>query len=139
MNETINYFLPIKKYFEQSDGYVQYMDNGKQDWPYDNTRCNQGIWHQYNLKMKHGVITENHQNYVTYGQIFVKYCPPKYNPHSTRLTTSGNLIKYQGKVSTRTPNLTTENFLVNSTISETDAQFICCENKNFYLGTPMER
>ena len=53
---------------------------------------------------------------VTYGEIVVDYCPEKYDSYHTRLTVSGNLIKYSGEVSTITTYLTKEKLLLNSTI-----------------------
>ena len=50
----------------------------------------------------------------------------------------GNLIDYPGELTTRTTNLTTTKMLWNSVISTKDAQYLCLDIKNFYLGMPMD-
>ena len=85
----------------------------------------------------HNNILENRRKYVTYGRIVVYYLPPKDDPYRTHLTVGINPIKYPGEVSTRTLDLKTEKILFNSTISTPEACFMCCDIKNFYLGTPM--
>ena len=59
--------------------------------------------------MKHEAIPENRQNFDTYGRILFNRLPPKYNLYHTKLTVEGNLVKYQGDVSTRMVDLTTKN------------------------------
>jgi hypothetical protein len=54
---------------------------------------------------------------VTYGRFVVDICPNKSEIHRVRLTVGGNLIKYQGDVSTRSEDLTTYKCLLNSIIS----------------------
>ena len=76
---------------------------------------------------------------VTYGRIVVDYRPQKEEPHRTRLTVGGNLINYPGDVSTPTADITTAKLLINSTISTPGARYMCCDVKNFYLGTPLTR
>ena len=39
----------------------------------------------------------------------------------------------------QTANITTAKLLFNSTVSTKGAKFMCCNIKNFYLGTLMER
>jgi hypothetical protein len=50
----------------------------------------------------------------------------------------GNLIKYDGDVSTRSADLTTSKCLWNSVISPTGAKYMCLYVKSLYLFTPME-
>jgi hypothetical protein len=76
---------------------------------------------------------------VTYGRIVVSIRSQKDDPLQTRLTIGGNLIDYPGDVSTPTANLVTAKVLFNSFVSTPSAQFMCCDVKNFYLCTPMER
>jgi hypothetical protein len=64
--------------------------------------------------------------------------PNKEEVHRVRVTVGGNLIKYDGYVSTRSANLTTSKCLWNSIISTTGAKYMCLDVKIFYLGTPME-
>jgi hypothetical protein len=54
------------------------------------------------------------------------------------LTVGGNLINYDGDVSTQTADLTTSKILWNSVISTLHAEYTCLDLKNFYLGTPMK-
>jgi hypothetical protein len=54
---------------------------------------------------------------VTYGRFVVDIRPNKSEVHCVRLTVGGNLIQYQGDVSTRSADLTTSKCLWNSTIS----------------------
>jgi hypothetical protein len=75
---------------------------------------------------------------VTYGRFIVDIRPNKSEIHRVRLTVGGNPIKYQGDVSTRSADLTTSNYLWNSTISTDGAKYMCLDVKNFYLGTPMD-
>jgi hypothetical protein len=64
--------------------------------------------------------------------------PNKSETHRVRLTVGGNLIQYQGDVSTRSADLTTSKCLWNSTISTAGSKYMCLDVKNFYLGTPMD-
>jgi hypothetical protein len=75
---------------------------------------------------------------VTYGRFVVDVRPSKEEVHRVRLTVGGNLIKYDGDVSTRSADLTTSKCLWNSVISTTGAKYMCLDVNNFYLGTPME-
>jgi hypothetical protein len=74
---------------------------------------------------------------ITYGRFVVDIRPNKSEIHRVRLTVGGNLIQYQGDVSTRSADLTTSKCLWNSTISTDGANYMCLDVKNFYLGTPM--
>jgi hypothetical protein len=75
---------------------------------------------------------------VTYGRFVVDIRPTKSEIHRVRLNLGGNLIQYQGDVSTRSADLTTSKCLCNSTISTDGARYLCLDVKNFYLGTPMD-
>jgi hypothetical protein len=75
---------------------------------------------------------------VTYGRFVVDIRPNKSEVHRVGLTVGGNLIQYQGDVSTRSADLTTSKCLWNSTISTDGAKYMCLDVKNFYLGTPMD-
>ena len=44
---------------------------------------------------------------VTYASIIIYYCLQKDNPNRVHITAGGNLIKYHGKLTTQTANLTT--------------------------------
>jgi hypothetical protein len=75
---------------------------------------------------------------ITYGRFVVDIRPNKSEIHRIHLTVGVNLIQYTGDVSTRSADLTTSNFLWNSTISTEGARYMCLDVKNFYLGTPMD-
>jgi hypothetical protein len=75
---------------------------------------------------------------VTYGRFVCDIRPQKAEKERTRLTVGGNLINYGGGVSTQTADLTTSKCLWNSVVSTQDAEHMCLDLKNFYLGTPME-
>ena len=75
---------------------------------------------------------------VTYGRFVCDIRPQKAEKERMRLTVGGNLINYDGDVSTQTGNLTTSTCLWNSVVSTPDAEYMCLDLKNFYLGTPME-
>ena len=79
--------------------------------------------------MPHNNIPKKRRKYVTYGWIFVYYIPPKDNPYLIRIKVGGNLIKYPGKFSTRTSDVTKK---FNSTISNIEVQFMCSDIKNFF-------
>ena len=72
-------------------------------------------------------------------RIVVDYRPQKSDPNRVRITAGGNLIDYQGELTTRTPDLTTSKFLWNSVISTKDTRFMGIDTRNFYLGTAMKR
>jgi hypothetical protein len=75
---------------------------------------------------------------VTYGRFVVDVRPNKEEVHRVRLTVGGNLIKYDGDVSTRSANLAISKCLWNSVISTAGAKYMCLDVKKIYLGTPME-
>lgn len=67
----------------------------------------------------------------------VDYHQQKVDPNHVRLMTGRNLMDYPGELTTRTADLTTAKMLWNSTISTTNARYLCLDIKNLYLGTPM--
>jgi hypothetical protein len=75
---------------------------------------------------------------VIYGRFIVDVRPNNEEVHRVRLTVGGKLIKYDGDVSTISADLTTSKRLWNSVISTEGAKYMCLDDKNFYLGTPME-
>jgi hypothetical protein len=76
---------------------------------------------------------------VTYGRFVVDVSPNKEEIHRLRLTVGGNLIRYDGDVSSRSADLTTSKCLWNSVISTPGAKYMCLDVKNVYLGTPMDQ
>jgi hypothetical protein len=74
---------------------------------------------------------------ITYARIVVDFRPQKMDPHHNRITAGGNLIKYLGKLLTRTANLTTSKLMWNSVLSTKDAWYMCLDIKNFYLSAPL--
>ena len=75
---------------------------------------------------------------VTYARIVVDYRPQKEDPNRVRITVGGNLINYEGELTTRTADLVTSKILWNSTLSTPGARYMCADVKNFYLCTPMD-
>ena len=75
---------------------------------------------------------------VTYAQMVVNYCPQKPDPNRVRITAGGNIIKYPGKITTGTADLTTSKIMWNSVLSTKDTKYMCIDIKNFYLGTPLD-
>jgi hypothetical protein len=68
---------------------------------------------------------------VTYGRFVVDVRPNKEEIHRVRSTVGGNLIRYDGDVSTRSADLTTFKYLWNSVISTPGAKYMCLDVKNF--------
>ena len=79
-----------------------------------------------------------HDKIVTYARFVCDYKPLKDKKEQTRLTVGGDILNYQGEVSTKTAGLTTINVLLNSVISLAYAIFMMADVKNFYLNTPMK-
>ncbi len=75
---------------------------------------------------------------VTYTHVVVDFCPLKMDPHHIQITAGGNLIKYPGKLLTRTANRTTSKLMWNSVLSTKDAKYMCLDIKNFYLSAPLD-
>jgi hypothetical protein len=63
-------------------------------------------------------------NTVTYGRFVCDVRPQKSEPEQTRFTVGGNLINYDGDVSTQTVDLTTSKILWNSVISTLHAEYM---------------
>ena len=76
---------------------------------------------------------------ATYARTVCEHRPQKTEPDRTRITVGGNLIDYPGDVSTRTADLTTAKLLFNSVVSDDEAEFMCLDIRNYYLGTPLDR
>jgi hypothetical protein len=74
---------------------------------------------------------------VTYANVVVDFRPQKEDPHRIRITARGNLIKYPGKLTTRTAEITTSILHWNSVISTQKAKYMCIDLKNFYLSAPL--
>jgi hypothetical protein len=51
----------------------------------------------------------------------------------------GDRLDYSGNVATSTAEITTFNFLINSTLSTEDVAMMMMDIKNYYLGTPLPR
>jgi hypothetical protein len=75
---------------------------------------------------------------VTYPQVVCQVRPEKEEVHRTRITAGGNLLEYQGDVSTETASLETVKIHLNSTISTHNARYMCMDAGNFYLNTPLD-
>ncbi len=75
---------------------------------------------------------------ITYACIVVDFCPQKMDPHHIWITAGGNLIKYPGKLLTRTADLTTSKLIWNSVLIK-DAWYMWMDIKNLYLSAPIDR
>ncbi len=76
---------------------------------------------------------------VTYARMVVDFCQQKADPHCIWITAGGNLIKYPGKLLTRTANLTTSKLMWNSVLNTKDAKYMCLNIKKFYLSAPLDQ
>ena len=76
---------------------------------------------------------------ATYCKFVCNKRPQKDEENRTRLTAGGNLINYPGDVSTPTADMTTAKILLNSTISDPTAKWLCLDVKDFYLNNEMKR
>ncbi len=59
---------------------------------------------------------------IIYVQDVVAFFPQKADSNCIRITAGGNLIKYPGKLSTRTADLTTSKLMWNNVLSTKDAR-----------------
>jgi hypothetical protein len=75
---------------------------------------------------------------VMYGRFVLNILPQKAKQEGTRLPVGGNLVNYNGDVSTQTADLMTWTCLWNSIVSLMGAEHMCLDLKKFYLGTTME-
>jgi hypothetical protein len=121
------------------------------------SRCSEGhVWHESNAK-EIGRLAQGYKNIVgtntiffirrhdipkgrkpTYLRIVAAYRPEKRQPHRIRWTAGGDRVDYPGDTSTKTADLTTVKWHVNSVISTDGARYMTGDLKDFYLGTPME-
>lgn len=76
---------------------------------------------------------------VTCARIVVNHRPQKEDPNRVRITVGGNLIDYPFELTTRTADMLSAKILWNSVISTVGARFACCDIKNMYLNTPLDR
>jgi hypothetical protein len=73
------------------------------------------------------------QKKATYLRIVAKIREEKKETHRLRFTVGGNLIQYDGNVSSPTADLTTAKLIFNSVLSTPDAKFMTIDIKDFYL------
>ena len=76
--------------------------------------------------------------HVIYSHIVVDVRPQKEYLIRVRITVGGNHIEYQGKVMTKTADLTMFKLHVNSAVLTRGARYTGWDIGNFYLETPME-
>jgi hypothetical protein len=74
---------------------------------------------------------------ITYGKIGCDYKPHKKEKERVRLTLDDARLDYSGDMAAPTADITSFNFLINSTLSTTDAEMMMMDIKNYYLGTPL--
>ena len=79
-----------------------------------------------------------HYKTVTYSIFMCDYKPQKEEKEKNRITVGGDILDYQGEVSTKTAGLTTIKLLLDIVISLAGARFMTADTKNFYLNTPMK-
>ena len=73
----------------------------------------------------------------TYARFVADIRPQKEEQHRVRLTIGGNLIQYDGDVSSPTGSLTTYKMHCNDIISTPGARALCLDIENYYLNTPL--
>ena len=71
---------------------------------------------------------------VTYEQRVVDYRPQKPDPNRVRITSGGDIIKYLGKLTTRTADLTTSKIIWNIVVSTKYAKYMGIDIKTFTLA-----
>jgi hypothetical protein len=76
---------------------------------------------------------------VTYGRVYVNYCPKKDDPNCTRLTIDGNRVNFPEDCGTPTVDMVTVKLHLNSVISTKGACYCTIDLKDFFLMTPMTR
>jgi hypothetical protein len=76
---------------------------------------------------------------VTYARVVVNHRPQKTDPNRIRITASGNLINYSGKLMTQTADITTLKLHWNSVLGTPGAKYMYLDIKNFYLLAPLDR
>jgi hypothetical protein len=73
---------------------------------------------------------------ITYGKLVCDFKPNKTEQHRVRLTVGGDRLEYSGDTATSTADITTFNFLINSTLSTKEAKLMMMDISHYYLGTP---
>jgi hypothetical protein len=76
---------------------------------------------------------------ITYGKIVCNYKPHKKEKERVRLTVGGDRLDSSGSVATSTANITTFKIIINSTLSNEEADMMMMDIKKYYLGTPLPR
>jgi hypothetical protein len=74
---------------------------------------------------------------ITYGKLVCDLKPNKTEKHRVGLTVGGDRLDYSGDTATSTADITTFNFLINSTLSTSEAKMMMMDIQNYYLGTPL--
>jgi len=74
----------------------------------------------------------------TYARVCLDHRPQKADPYCIRITAGGNLIKYNGKLSVQTADITTSKLKWNSVIRTENARYMCIDLKNFYLTANLD-
>jgi len=74
---------------------------------------------------------------VTYACFVADIRPQKAEPNRVRMTIGGNLIQYDGDVSSPTGSLTTYKLHCNDVVSTPDARCLNPDIENYYLNTPL--
>jgi hypothetical protein len=87
--------------------------------------------------MTHNEIAHAYREkkFFTFANPIVDYRPQKDDPNWLRITTMGNLITYDGKLSVRTADINTAKLHWNSFVSMPNAKYMCLDIKIFYLTT----
>ena len=74
---------------------------------------------------------------VTYVKIVCSIKLYKEETHRTSLTVGGNLLDFNGKLTTPTATVTTAKCLFNSVVSTKNAKCVTADVKNFYLNNTL--
>lgn len=74
----------------------------------------------------------------TDAKVIIDHRPQKEDPNRVRITAGGNIIKYNGDISTCTVDLCTSKLLWNSVLSTPNVKFMCLDIKNFYLMAALD-
>jgi hypothetical protein len=74
---------------------------------------------------------------IIYGKLVCDFKPNKTEKHQVRLTVGGDRLDYSGDTATSTADITTFNFLINSTLSTIEAKMMIMDIKSYCLGTPL--
>ena len=76
---------------------------------------------------------------MAFSKVVCTFNPEKSDPNRTRITISGQNIKYPGDVVTNTVSLDLLKHLLSIFLSCKGAKFVTFDIKNFYLRTPLDR